>query len=504
MKRIAVLPIAGATLFALSWASSGRVAAADSTLTPDQTAAIDRIGDLSVAGSAAPGVTIAVARDGTIVYAKGFGKANVENGVPATADTRYPIGSNTKQFTATAILMLQDDGKLNIDDPLSKYLPEIPHANQVKIRNLLNHSGGYAEFTEIQTFDEIGNRPATLAQVVGSVDQKPLAFVPGTNRQYSNTGYMLLSMVIERVSGMRYGEFLQKRIFTPVGMTSTYVRDSDDTDPGVATEYESFALGPWEHALHIDYSWFVGAGAIISDAADLSKWNAALDGGKLLSKHSLTEMMTPHKIGSAFPDYGFAIMNSKLPNGHHEIYHGGNTTGAATQDARFPDDDLDIIVLSNSGSFSYDEAVKAIYAQLVPAAAPSPSPSASASAKPVPGANPAMEAAARKWLDDAVAGNIDLSKLRPDMRARMTRAHREALASLAALGPRTYSLLMVDRRPPSTGYEFLVKTPKKTLVYVYSRDDDGSVGAAGAFEVVDYSPAPSASPAPAEAGSARP
>jgi CubicO group peptidase (beta-lactamase class C family) len=464
--------------------------AAPLSLTPKQIAAINAIGNRSVAGRATPGLTIAILRGGSVVYAKGYGYMNVEDAVPARGDTSYPIGSNTKQFTATAILMLQDQGKLNIEDRLSKYLPEIPHANEVTLRNLLTHSGGYAEYTEIGTFDEIGNRPTTLAGMVNSVDHRPLAFTPGTTREYSNTGYNLLAMVIERVSGMSYADFLQQRIFKPLGMTRTFVRSWDDTRPNVATEYDSYALGPWEHAEHLDYTWFGGAGAIISNAADLAKWNAALSGGKLLSKRSLTEMMTPHRIGKndPFPDYGFGIEVSHLPNGHLMVSHGGNTYGAATQDARFPDDHLGIVVLANSGTFSYNSVVSAVYGLLVPSAAVKPSPRpGSTPGKPArPQANPAMVAAAQRWLDDAIAGHVDMAHLRPDFRAHLIPAHRAALQALSNLGPRTYTLVSTDRRPPTTAYLFTVKTPKKMLLYAYSRDDDGLVAGAEVIETVTY------------------
>ncbi len=464
--------------------------AAPVSLTPAQIQAINAIGRRSVFSRAAPGVTIAIVRNGKVLYAKGYGYMNLDDAVQARGDTRYPIGSNSKQFTATAILMLQDEGKLNVNDHLSKYLPQIPHANQVTIRNLLTHSGGYAEYTEIGTFDEIGNRPTTLAGMVNTVDHQPLAFVPGTKREYSNTGYALLAMVIEKLSGMSYGDFLRRRIFVPLGMTSTYSKDSDDTSPNIATEYDTYALGPWEHALHIDYTWFTGPGSIISNASDLAKWNAALAGGKLLSKRSFTEMMTPHRIGrdDPFPQYGFGIIISKLPNGHMMISHGGNTTGAATQDARFPDDHFGIVVLADSGTFDYNTATSAVYRVLVPQARAkaSPRPGATPGKRAVPSANPAMVTAAKRWLDDAVAGNIDMSQLRPDARARMVPEHRAALRALASLGPRTYTLLNTDRRPPATSYEFLVKTPKKTLIYVYSRDDNGLVAGAGLIEVVKY------------------
>lgn len=468
----------------------GLIGAAPLSLTPKQIAAINAIGKQSVAGRATPGLTIAILHNGSVVYAKGFGYMNVEDAVPARADTSYPIGSNTKQFTAAAILILQDEGKLNVDDRLSKYLPEIPHANQVTLRNLLTHSAGYAEYTEIGSFDEIGNRPTTLAALVNTVDHRPLAFTPGTNREYSNTGFDLLSMVIERVSGMSYGDFVDRHIFKPLGMTSTFGRTWDDTRPNVATEYQSYALGPWEHAEHLDYTWFGGAGWIVSNAADLAKWNVALSGGKLLSKRSQTEMLTPHRIGKndPFPDYGFGIEVSRLPNGHIMVSHGGNTSGAATQDARFPDDHLGIVVLANSGAFSYNTTVSALYRVLVPSAAvkPSPHPGSTPGKAAKPQANPAMVAAAQRWLDDAVSGNVNMAQLRPDFRAHMIPEHRAALKALAALGKRTYALITTDRRPPTTAYIFMVKTAKKTLLYAYSRDDDGLVAGTEVIDTVTY------------------
>ncbi|MDB5092157.1 MAG: beta-lactamase family protein, partial [Candidatus Eremiobacteraeota bacterium] len=249
MKKISALALLlGCALVAGSPARGQDTAtAAPSGLAAEQTAAIDAIGRRSVDERGAPSVEIAITKNGAIVYQKGFGLRNVEDAVPPDAQTRYPIGSNTKQFTAASILLLQDDGKLNVDDRLAKYLPEIPHANEVTLRNLLMHTGGYAEFTEIETFDELGSRPATPAQVVAPVVKLPLGFKPGSKRQYSNTGYMLLQMVVERLSGTSYADFLQRRIFTPLGMSSTYVRDSDDTKSDVATEYTNFALGPWEH-----------------------------------------------------------------------------------------------------------------------------------------------------------------------------------------------------------------------------------------------------------------
>lgn len=491
-------PVALILGLSLALAPASAILADDSasTLSADQTAQIDAIGRASVAGRLSPGVTIGIVKHGAIVYARGFGYRNIEDGVPADGRTRYPIGSNTKQFTATCILMLRDAGKLKLDAPLATYLPEIPHAKDVTIRNLLMHTGGYSEYTAIAGFDQLGNRPSTPANVVGTVDAHPLDFKPGTKRSYSNTGFMLLEMVVERLSGMRFADFLQRRIFRPAGMTSTYLRTYDETFPNVATEYESFTLGPWEKALHIDYSWFGGPGAIVSNVADLAKWNVALANGSLIKKADYVEMTTPHRIDDHFPDYGFAIENAILPNGHHMIFHGGNTTGAATQDARFPDDDLSIIVLANNGSYSYDVAVGAIYAALVPATKPVHAPKA----PKAPTADPKLIAKAKAWLENAIAGRIDLAKLRPDARARMTPEHRAAFRALAARGPRTYTLIGTDRRAPTTSYEFLLKTSTTLMAYVYATDDDGTIPEAGVIQLPVFTPpakaAPGASPAP--------
>src|ERR1700722_3767807 len=178
MRKFLALAILLGCVLAVGVPARSQTTATPGALSAEQTAAIDAIGRRSIDQGGAPSVSIAVLRDGAFVYQKGFGVRNVEDAVPPDATTRYPIGSNTKQFTAAAILMLQDEGKLNVDDKLAKYLPEIPHAHEVTLRNLLMHTGGYAEFTEIQTFDEIGARPATPAQIVASVDKRPLGFKP--------------------------------------------------------------------------------------------------------------------------------------------------------------------------------------------------------------------------------------------------------------------------------------------------------------------------------------
>lgn len=313
---------------------------------------------------------------------------------------------------------------------------------------------------------------------------------------------MLVQMVIERLSGLSLHDFLQRRIFTPLGMRATYLRLSHDTTPNVAGEYSSFALAPWERAAYWDYTWFGAAGALVSDVADLEKWNAALDGGRILSLRSQGEMFAagPAASSEGGAGYGMGIRVGRMPNGHRFIWHGGNTVGSATQDARFPDDNLAIIVLSNAPYYNYNAAVEAIYNVVVPqgSAAHGASPAAASSPK----ADPARVRAAELWLDDAVAGKIDMSAVNADVRDLLTPGHRTALRALSQYGTRTYTIAGIDRRRPTTTYAFVVQTKRKKFNYLYKWDDSGKIADILILPDVVFPreaiPKPSPAPVPAE------
>ncbi len=441
-------------------------------LTPAQVAAIDAIGRISIAGRYTPSVTIAVTRDGREVYAKGFGYRDLESRVPPVPATRYPIESNTKQFTAAAILLLQDEGSLKLDDPLSMYLPDYPHAREVTLRQLLDMTSGYYNSSALEQFDILSARYAPLGEVVAAVADQPLTHPPGAVWEYTNTAYALLALVIEERSKMPYAEFFRRRFFVPLGMTSTYVPAGNRVRRDVATTYVSFALGPWEHSRPYDYSWTNAAGAIHSDVADLEKWNEGLDGGHLLSPSAMAEMFTPAGV-EPNPSYALGLMIKTLPNGHREIYHGGDGVGSASQDARFPDDRLAIIILANARRYEYNQAVDAIYNVLVPQVAPPPPAPPPLAA---PAADPAIVQEAIAWLDDAIAGNIDPAKLRGDMARALTPERRAYLRALAKLGRRSYTLTGVSRLSFQTIYDFNVIAGVRQLRYFYARQDgDGAV-----------------------------
>ena len=473
--------------------------AAAEALTSAQIEAIDTIAATVIERKATPSVAIGVVKNGRLVFAKGYGLRNLDDRVPADADTVYAIGSNTKQFTAAAIMMLRDEGKLDVDAPVARYLPGIPHGDEVAIRNLLTHTGGYAEFTELDDIDRLGARPATNDEILETVVGLPLGFKPGTTWQYSNTAYVMLSMVVEKLSGMSYGDFLRARIFEPLGMARTRYEDQQLIETNRATGYTRFAMGEQTHELHLDYSWFSGAGAIESTVGDLAKWNAAIDRGTLLTPASREMMHTPFTLADGTDThYGFGLTVRGLPGGKHVVLHGGDTTGFGSQDARFVEDGIDVIVLTNQEPASYNAIMNAVYRAVAPAtvAAPPPAPLPAPSPTPIPYAQPKIDALARRWLDEAVGGRIDLAKLRPSARSALRLARNQAaLRDLARFGPRTYRLLNVDRRAPTPTYQYLLNTPKRSLLYLFSVDDDGSIAGCDVFDPNPLAPDPLPAPA---------
>lgn len=457
-----------------------------SGLTASQIAAIDGLGNRSVSGGFTPSIVIGVKRYGKTIYLRAFGYRNVESKSRALDSTPYMVGSNQKQFTAAAILRLQEEGKLDVDDRLSKYLPQIPHSKDVTLRQLLTMSSGYADYIETPAFQNaMRHHAGSPARAVALVKVLPLDFRPGTRWSYCNTGYTLLQMVVERVAAMPFTTYLQRQFFTPLGMHASYLQLSRNRKPDVAAEYTSFALGPWEPAPYWDYSWISATGGLVSDVADLEKWNAALDGGKILSPRSLAQMFEPGPAASTpgGDGYGMGIRLGELPNGHHYIAHGGNTTGSSTQDARFPDDHLSIIILTNAPNYTFNKTMIAVYNIVIPEAAVM---SAQATPAPVPMPSDPHAQAALQWLNDAIAGHADASNATGDMRALLTPSHRAALRALSRFGPRTFDFDGVDRRKPTTQYAFIVHTAEKQFSYSYKWDDDGKLADVQIQEILSF------------------
>jgi CubicO group peptidase (beta-lactamase class C family) len=285
--------------------------------------------------------SILIARNGQPIVSKGYGMANIELDVPNTPETVYRLGSITKQFTAMAIMMLQERGKLNVNDPVCKYLADCPTTWQpITIKNLLTHTSGIQNYTDLADFTKTTVLPASSAQMITLLRDKPLLFSPGEKYLYSNSGYFFLGTIIEKVSGKNYADFLQENIFAPLGMKSTGYDMPQRIIKNRAAGYQS-ENGEIINAAYMDMTVPFAAGAMYSTTGDLLLWDQALYTEKLISKKSLTETFTPFK-GS----YGYGWNISKRFD-RTIIAHGGGIYGFVTQISRFPDDKVTVIVLSN-------------------------------------------------------------------------------------------------------------------------------------------------------------
>ncbi|HXU39930.1 MAG TPA: serine hydrolase [Blastocatellia bacterium] len=295
-----------------------------------------------------PGLSIAVVRNGEIVKAKGYGLANVELNVPAKPETVYQSGSMGKQFTATAVMMLVEEGKIALDDKISKYFSDSAESwpeswNDITVRNLLTHTAGTTDYPKDFDF----RRDYTEAELLKKAQAIPLAFAPGEKWSYSNIGYVTLGILISKVSGKFYGEFLQERIFKPLGMTSTRIINEADIVPNRAAGYR-MVKGELKNQEWVSPSMNTTAdGSLYLTVLDVAKWDAALYAQKLLKRSSLDQMWTPVKLnnGNTRP-YGFGWAFGDV-GGHKVIEHGGAWQGFTSHIARYVDERLTVIVLTN-------------------------------------------------------------------------------------------------------------------------------------------------------------
>jgi CubicO group peptidase (beta-lactamase class C family) len=293
-----------------------------------------------------PGLSLLVARDGKIVRAQGYGFSNVELQVPVKPETVFQSGSVGKQFTATAVMMLVEEGKIKLDDPITNYLKDAPAAwRQVTIRELLSHTAGFTDYPEKFDF----RKDCTEADLLKIVEGIPLAFPPGTNYSYANLGYLTLGILIHQVTGEFYGDFLQERIFRPLGMTTTRIISEADIIPNRSAGYR-LVKGELKNQEWVSPTLNTTAdGALYFSILDLAKWDAALYTEKLLRRSSFDQMWTPAKLlnGQANPgNYGFG-WSILRKDGHRVLDHGGAWQGFEVHISRYVDAKLTVVVLTN-------------------------------------------------------------------------------------------------------------------------------------------------------------
>lgn len=289
--------------------------------------------------------SVLVAKGTQVLLSKGYGFANLEWDVPNSPATKFRLGSITKQFTAASILLLQERGKLNVEDPVGKYMPDAPAAwDKILVYHLLTHTSGIPSFTSSPEYAKWKLSAATPAEEVARFRDRPLEFAPGEKWSYSNSGYVLLGYLIEKITGGSYEKFVRENIFAPLGMKDSGYDSNSAIIPRRAAGYAPGRDG-LVNASYVDMSIPLSAGALYSTTEDLLKWEQALFGGKLLSAASLAMMTTPFK-----GNYACGLM-VETRNGHQAIQHGGGIDGFNTQLTYYPEDKLTLIVLGNlSGS----------------------------------------------------------------------------------------------------------------------------------------------------------
>ena len=293
--------------------------------------------------------TVLVEKDGKLLINEGYGSADLEWKIPNIPSAKFRLGSLTKQFTAACVLLLEERGKLKVEDPVSKYMPDAPAAWQkITIYNLLTHTSGIPNYTSFPEYRLIEWKDTTPAELVARFRDKPLDFEPGSKFSYSNSGYVVLGYLVEKISGQSYGDFLQENIFKTLGMADTGMDSTAAILPQRAQGYQPSAHGI-EHAGYTSMTGPFSAGALYSTTGDLVKWEKGLFGGKVLSAASLAKMTTPFK-----EDYGFGLL-VRTRDGHKLITHGGGIEGFNTSLNFYPDDKLIVVVLGNLNGGAPDQ-----------------------------------------------------------------------------------------------------------------------------------------------------
>lgn len=311
---------------------------------------IDAIIEKAINENQLVGASVGVMRHNEVIFARGYGYADLNKKVEATEHTVYQVGSITKQFTALAVMMLVEQGKVNLNDIMLDYLPNYPQRNhKVTIDQLLNHTSGIKSYTDIEKFWEISERDLSREEIVDLFSSEPVEFSPGENYQYNNSGYYLLGMIIENVSGISYADFLKANVWQSLEMFDTHYLEKNKNVENLATGYDhkdnEFVLA---RPLGMDNPF--SGGSLGSSVLDLLKWQTALNENQLISRQSYNKMIEPGLLtGGKHTTYGYGFFMSNL-NGHRKIEHGGTINGFRAQLSYYPDDGLTVTVLCNHNS----------------------------------------------------------------------------------------------------------------------------------------------------------
>ena len=387
-------------------------------LSPDLRIRIDRIASQVLDATGVPSASLALVQHGKTVYTHSYGLAHLDPAVAATPEMRYSIGSISKQFTAAAILLLEENKKLSLDDPVGKYLPGLTRGNEVTIRQVLSHTSGYQDYWPEDYTMTTMLGPVAAQQIIDTWAKKPLDFEPGTQWQYSNTNFVIAGRIVEVVSGEPYFDFLTKHIFRPLGMKSVWNSDQSKLGPADAAPYIRNALGPLRPAPKEGQGWMYAAGELAMTPHDLAMWDQSLIAQSLLKPESYKEMFTEVKLKNGDgAHYGLGV-EVRDRNGHRSIEHSGEVSGFVSDNEVLIDDGAAVAVLTNQDAVGAAGAIAHLAAPLVAGYPPS-----------------AAEQQALDIYRGLQQGRIDRSLLAPNLSDYFTpQAIADFQSSLAPLG----------------------------------------------------------------------
>lgn len=417
--------------------------AAAAPFTPAESARVDDVVAAALARSGIPAASVAVVRDGDVAFAKAYGEQ--APGQPARADARYPIASVSKQFVAAALLILEDEGKLSLNDPVARYLPQVKGGERITIRQLLAHSGGLTDYwPHDYAFADMAE-PVTPAEILRRWASQPPEFAAGTDFRYSNTGYVAAGLIVEKVAGAPLMEVLRRRLFAPLGLTPV---DMDEaTGPGFPAPAKRYALGPVRAETPAARGWLYAAGGLAMSATDLARWNLARLQRRLLPRDDWEAQETPQPLsGDRAANYGLGVVIGER-HGQRSIEHSGEAVGFLSQNIVLPERGIAVTVLVN-GAFgaAQEEIAEGILAMLLAPAADD---------------GEGRIADARALLDQLREGRIDPAEVTPHLAAFFT---PEALADYSAsLGPLGAPAALALARAPNLRGGFVQRV--YTLTY---------------------------------------
>lgn len=446
-----------------SLALTSAPALAKAALPPNLVEKIDHVVNEALAKSGVPSASIAVVRNGELVYVHAYGEARLDPKTPAAPTMRYDVGSISKQFTAAAILMLQQQGKLSLDDKVVKFFPDLTDADRITLRQLLSHTSGYPDYWPQDYLMPDRKLPTTPTQIMDHWAEEPLNFAPGTQWQYSNTNYVIAGAVVEKITGQTPFAFLEKNVFAPLGITDAYDANLHVLPAGDAGGYHRYALGPLRPSKEAGANWMFGAGELAMTASDLAKWDIAMIDQSLLQPASWKAMETDTLLSDGLASsYGLGVFVGRL-DGHRMISHDGEALGFTAANYVFPDDRAAVVVLTNQDAITASNVMGQAIAEALFEVRD-------------PGAAKAL-AQAQAIFAGLQHGRFDRSLFSPDANSYFdATALHDYQSSLAPLGkPRSFTVRGAEKRGGMQMRAYTLTFPNTKLVAITYTLPDGKL-----------------------------